>query len=154
MIYIIEMITRKNNYLPIEDGVAQIKAGKMAFHYDLEAMYGIIKNNFTDHEICDLSSVAFFRPFPAGLVVKQGTAYKELFRLAIQPLIEAGIADMEKFKYFTKKPTCTRSSVEVHPVALDIVTAPILLFLAGCVAGVSIIIAELIIHKILKRMDN
>lgn len=149
-----ELIEKKGNRLDVDEGVERIRQGRMAFHHDSEALYGLIVDSFNDHEICDLAAVSFFRPFPCGMQVAKKSAYRELFFMGLQPMIESGVADMERLKYFTPKPKCVKSEVEVVPVEFDTVTAPILVIVAGMVASLLVLGVEIAVDKILHKLHN
>lgn len=152
MTYIFEeRIEKKGNRFEVEDGVRRIQQGTLAFHHDEEALYGFVKPTFTDHEICDLATVAFFRPFPCGLQVDKTTGYRELFVLGLQPIIESGVTNMERLKYYTSKPKCIKSQVEVNPVDFDTITVPLLIMAVGTMASFCILILEKIVHRIANK---
>lgn len=62
-----ELIEKKGNRFEVDEGVKRIQQGSFAFHHDSEALYGVVTNSFNDHEICDLSAVFYFKPFPCGV---------------------------------------------------------------------------------------
>ena len=148
-----ERIVNRGNQFEVEDGVARIKDGSMAFHHDSEGMYGYIVGNFTDKEICDLTSVSYFRPFPAAMTTGKGSAYRELFNLVLQQcIIESGVVKKEHIKYFTPRPECIKSNVEVFPVAIDTVTAPLLIFLiCGVLGSLVVLLIEVVVYKCTHR---
>lgn len=146
-----EMIEKKGNRFEVDEGVRRIKQGKTAFHHDAESMYGEIAKSFTDHEICDLSTVSFFRPFPCGMQVAKRSAYRELFFSGLQPIIESGIADMERLKFFTTKPKCVKSEVEVVPVEMETVVVPIMVIGVGFVASVIVLAVEVAFKRLQGR---
>lgn len=146
-----EKIEKRNNRMDVEEGVQRIKRGHFAYHHDSEALYGVIVQSFSDHEICDLSTVAFFRPFPACMQTAKGGPFRELFMMGLQPMIESGVADMERLKYFTSKPKCDKSQVEVVPVAFDTVTVPMFIIVAGVVASLLVLAVELGYHRFAEK---
>lgn len=146
-----EKIEKRKNRMEVEEGVRRIQRGNFAFHHDSEALYGTVVQTFSDHEICDLSTVAFFRPFPTCMQTAKRSAYRELFLLGLQPIIESGIAEMERLKFFTLKPKCDKSQVEVVPVAFDTVTVPMFVIVGGVIASAIVLALELFYHRFSKK---
>lgn len=155
MAYIFEeMIVKKGNQMDVDEGVRRIKQGKLAYHHDSEALYGLIVKSFEDHEICSLASVAFFRPFPCGMQVAKKSAYRELFFLGLQPMMESGVANKERLKYFRPKPKCLRSDVRVVSVELETIFIPIMVMGAGVIASLLILVIEILVDKVIQRFKK
>lgn len=142
-----ELIEKKGNRMDVDEGIERIRRGKFAYHHDAEALYGLVDNSFNDHEICDLSAIGFFRPFPCGIQVAKGSSYREFFVLGLQLIIESGINDMERLKYFTSKPKCVKSQVEVTPVEIDTIWVPMWVLGIGMVVSLMVLMMEILVDK-------
>lgn len=145
-----ELIEKRGNRMDVEEAVERIQRGNFAYHHDGEALYGIM-NGFNEQEICDLATVSFFRPFPCGMQVTKRSALRELFFMGLQPIMESGVADVERFKYFTPKPRCVKSQVEVVPVAFDTITVPYLVLVSGVIASLIILALEKLLHRLVNK---
>lgn len=147
-----DLIVAKKNFFDVQEGVMRIKSGKMAYHHEEEGMYGYVVNLFNEHEICDLSTVAFGSSAPAGMVIKKGSSYRELFNIGLLRLLEYGVIDKEHTKSYTKKPRCTRSLVEMNPVEFITVIAPLFILGLGFLVGSGIFIVEIVVHQYQERV--
>lgn len=144
-----QFIEKKNNRFDTVEAVQKVQQGHMAIHHDAESMYGEVVKSFTDRQICDLTTVSFYRPFQCGLQVPKKSPYRELFILGLQPMIESGVVGVERLQFFTPKPKCVKSEVEVMPVTFHTITVPILVLCAGVLGSLLVLIAEIFVHTVL-----
>lgn len=147
---IYNQILKKGNLLDEETGVELVKSGKMAYHHDPQSLYGIIKATFSDQEICELTEIAYFSPFPECFAFQKGSPYRELFNIGLERLIESGILKKERQKYFPVKPQCS-PKIEVIPVDISRTFSPFLVLGFGMITCLFVLAAELIVKRLNRK---
>lgn len=59
-------------------GLAMVKKGGFAFHVDIATAYKIIRETFTEKEICELTEIQLFPPQRMVAIVQKRSPFRKL----------------------------------------------------------------------------
>ncbi|XP_055701715.1 glutamate receptor ionotropic, delta-2-like [Phlebotomus papatasi] len=155
-----ERVKKQNNFFEPSKGVKMIKEGGFAFHFDVESIYEEVVKTFTESEICDLQvsafsffigytnrsyekQITFLRVIDTCAFVRKTSPYHQLISVLTMKLIEGGVVQNERIKWFASRPKCYSSRVDVVPVDIEQVITPIIIILFALVVSVLILTAEI-----------
>ncbi|XP_055685667.1 uncharacterized protein LOC129791532 [Lutzomyia longipalpis] len=98
------------NFLRPDVGMPKVKKGGYAFHIDVSAAYKIIRDTFTEREICDLVEIDLFPSYSFMMIsmVRKGSPYRKMMIYGMRKTVETGVAYRTKDFYQTPQPKCTR----------------------------------------------
>nr|AQN78502.1 ionotropic receptor 75u [Meteorus pulchricornis] len=94
-------------WMPLNEGIQQLRMGLFAFHGDSSCGYEIIQQTFEEHEKCGIHEIDYLKVLDPMLVIKRNSPYREIFRVGAQWVRETGLQKRDAPKLFTEKPICT-----------------------------------------------
>jgi hypothetical protein len=112
----------KGNYLSVDDGINQLQKGNFAFQVDTSYAYRLIKEKFTDDEICELHEVLLFPKRPLCMTTAKHSPFREMFRIQFLRFIENGIISYHNSKWQEKKQKCVKSITKIKAVDIESVS--------------------------------
>ncbi|XP_053670013.1 ionotropic receptor 75a-like [Anopheles nili] len=142
-LYHARILPNKDGFQHISAGLTLVKQGGHAFHCDIAYGNHIIIETFTEKEICELHYIQLYPSRAINIPMAKGSPLKELFKLNLQIIREAGILAYQQSRYYSLQPKCIRDNLHTERVELfDILTALELLGI-GAMLSVVILLAEI-----------
>jgi len=138
------------NFFNVNEGLRKMQAGGFAFHVDTSYAYRMIKQQFSDQEICELHEMLLFPIRPLAAIVQKNSPYKELFTVELQRLIESGIVSFYNTKWQAVKPKCMKSITTVKAVGIEPTVWIFMLLAAAIFVSAVTVIIEIIYWKCTK----
>ncbi|KAJ8955120.1 hypothetical protein NQ318_009013 [Aromia moschata] len=81
---------KKDNFMPIEEGVRKMRKGLFAFHMETGSGYKIVSETFQEGEKCGLKEIQFLQVIDPWFVVRKNSTYKELIKIGEDEAAVAG----------------------------------------------------------------
>lgn len=136
-----------HNYFDVNHGLQLMKEGGFAFHVDTSYAYRLIRESFSEEEICELHEMLLFPIRPLLVTVAKDSPFREFLTIALQRLIEKGIVDHQTRNWSELKPKCERSITKIKAVDID-QASPILILLAvATILSFLILSCEILYYK-------
>ncbi|XP_059614923.1 ionotropic receptor 75a-like [Phlebotomus argentipes] len=140
---------KKNNEMVYQwfhaaDGLTRTKKGGFAFHVDVASAYKIIRETFTEKEICELSEIQLFPPGLMMSMVQKNSPYRKMVTYGLRKVVETGLLYRERHFWHAQQPKCTR---QIHSadliVGLDALTSAFALLMFGIGLSICLLCIEL-----------
>nr|XP_029730366.1 uncharacterized protein LOC115267489 [Aedes albopictus] len=141
----------ESHFLPAADGLAEVKAGGYAFHVAVSAGYKIIRETFSEREVCELAEIDMFPKSAQWMVaiVQKNSPYRDVITYGLRRLNEAGIMDHQRHVWQEPKPKCVRKMAPTDLiVGLDSVYSAFILLLAGVLVSIGLLLIEILHHQL------
>ncbi|KAJ8717657.1 hypothetical protein PYW07_005587 [Mythimna separata] len=135
----------------LADGVERIRKGLFALHSVAEPVYRQIEATFLESEKCDIATVDYLVTFDSFTPVRKGSPYLELIRVVHKQIRESGIQSAVRKRYLVSKPHCTTKMSSFSSVGLMDMRPVLILMLYGVAVSVTIVIGEIVLHKLINR---
>lgn len=139
-------IAKQKILVNITAGLDLIQKGGFAVQVDISYADRMIKEQFSEDEICELNGIMLFKKRYLFPMTVKHSPFGEFFRLGLRRLLEKGILDYHIQKW-ASKPKCVTSITKTKSV--DIYqAAPVFFLLAfATIASFAILIVEVIYFK-------
>ncbi|KAJ8910867.1 hypothetical protein NQ315_010814 [Exocentrus adspersus] len=137
---------QKPNFMTALEGIKRVQQGSFAFHIELSTGYKLVNEIFQENEKCSLKEIEYINLIPPWLAVRKNSTYKEIFKVGLKKIHEAGIQHRENSKIYTKRPVCHTKGSNFGSVGLIDCYAAFLIF--GIGLGCSVIL--MILEKLVK----
>ncbi|EAT37087.1 AAEL010880-PA [Aedes aegypti] len=141
----------ESHFLNAADGLALVKAGGYAFHVAVSAGYKIIRETFSEREVCELAEIDMFPKSAQWMVaiVQKNSPYRDVITYGLRRLNEAGIMDHQRHVWQEPKPKCVRKMAPTDLiVGLDSVYSAFILLLAGALVSIGLLLIEILHHQL------
>nr|QZH55078.1 ionotropic receptor 64a [Achelura yunnanensis] len=143
------------NFLEPHNGMRLVKQGGFAYHVDSSLAYRIMRETFTEREICDIQEVSMFQTLKMGILLKKNSPYKDLFAHGIRKIFEAGLAHRLKSVWDEPRPACVRTrDSSIFSVSIMEVSSVLLVLLIGYGLAVVILFIEIVMYKTTKKVKT
>uniref|UniRef100_A0A6P7FKM0 Ionotropic receptor 75a-like isoform X1 n=1 Tax=Diabrotica virgifera virgifera TaxID=50390 RepID=A0A6P7FKM0_DIAVI len=137
----------KNQFMPLKEGIANIRKGLFAFHTETGPGYKLIEETFEESEKCGLQEIKYLEVIDPWLAIQKNSSYKQLLQMCYRKLLESGIQKREVSLIYTKRPVCISRGSSFISVSLVDCYSAIVVLAGGVVASVIIWILEVLSHK-------
>lgn len=127
----------------VTEGIARVQRGGYAFQCDTAYAYPIMKQKFTDKEICDLQEILLNPLRPVHIPLQKGSPFKEMFRVTLRKVVETANVGYQQKNFFSDKPKCDRNDLETVAVDLDHLLMLFYILIGGMVISFAFLILEL-----------
>lgn len=77
--YLIDKKFDSHSFMKTEEGFRMVQNGMFAFHCDANTGIPIIRNTFTDRQICNLNVLQFRRETLQSLVIAKNSPFHDIF---------------------------------------------------------------------------
>ncbi|XP_055527122.1 uncharacterized protein LOC129719748 [Wyeomyia smithii] len=141
----------ESHYLNAADGLALVKAGGYAFHVAISAGYKIIRETFSELEVCELAEIDMFPRSAQWMVaiVQKNSPYRDVITYGLRRLNEAGIMDHQRHVWQEPKPKCVRKIAPTDLiVGMDSVYSAFILLFAGSLLSAGLLLIEILHHRL------
>ncbi|XP_058823904.1 ionotropic receptor 75a-like [Topomyia yanbarensis] len=143
----IEMFTRKimrstEKPTNITHGLELIRKGGYAIQCDTGYTYPIIKDTFTDDEICDLQEILISPHRPLHIPLEKGSPLKQYFRVTLRKLIESGSGGYYNREYFSQKPLCPNDALKTMQIDIQQVASSFAFLALAMVVSLMLVVLE------------
>ncbi|XP_055604990.1 ionotropic receptor 75a-like [Uranotaenia lowii] len=132
-----KVIPNEFGFVNMSTGMQLAKHGGTAFHCDVSYGYTWIKHTFSDSQICELQEVTLFPYRPLHLILPRNSPLRDTFRITLQRLLETGVAQYHRRKYYMEKPRCTTNSNSASEVTFNDIESLYRMLAMGIVLGLS-----------------
>ncbi|XP_065075518.1 uncharacterized protein Ir64a [Ochlerotatus camptorhynchus] len=132
------------------DGLGLVKMGGNAFHVAISAGYKIIRETFSEREVCELAEIDMFPKSSQWMVaiVQKNSPYRDVITYGLRRLNEAGIMDHQRHVWQEPKPKCVRKMAATDLiVGMDSVYSAFILLLTGAVVSIGLLLIEILHHQ-------
>ncbi|XP_044727978.1 ionotropic receptor 75a-like [Chrysoperla carnea] len=142
--YTIDWLTVIPRIWPVREGVEKIQKGGKAFHVTLNNAYKLIRETWSEREICELQAIKLRDTKTVFTILHKQSNYRNIFNIAIIRQFEHGIMNCHIRRWQFKKPDCllSLSSAVFHVSFQDIYFALIILVLGWIFSLISLIIEQ------------
>ncbi|XP_055623222.1 uncharacterized protein LOC129766660 [Toxorhynchites rutilus septentrionalis] len=133
------------------DGLRLVRGGGYAFHVAITAGYKIIRETFSEREVCDLAEIDMFPVSAQWMVaiVQKNSPYRDVITYGLRRLNEAGIMDHQRRVWQEPKPKCVRKIAPTDLiVGMNSVYSAFILLLGGLLLSVGLLLIEILHHKL------
>ncbi|XP_058835189.1 uncharacterized protein LOC131692250 isoform X2 [Topomyia yanbarensis] len=141
----------ESHFLNATDGLKLVKAGGYAFHVAISAGYKIIRDSFSELEVCELTEIDMFPSSSQWMVaiVQKNSPYRDVITYGLRRLNEAGIMDHQRHVWQEPKPKCVRKIAPTDLiVGMDSVYSAFILLLAGSMMSAGLLLIEILHHRL------
>ncbi|XP_049536618.1 glutamate receptor ionotropic, delta-2-like [Anopheles darlingi] len=135
---------RPFDQMNITEGIFLIKSSRKALLCDDQRGYEEVNALFTDYDRCRLQEIALFPETPLHLALPKGSPYKDLFHVTLLKIIEHGVMQYERRRWFTDKPGCAINEVKMPELNLDQTASVFLLLLIGVIGSLVVLSLEIL----------
>lgn len=140
-------IEKDENFLGILEGLKLTKQGGFAFQVDTSYAYRLIRETFTDEEICELNEILLFPVRPLSSAVAKDSPFREFFVIALQRMIESGVVDYWSHRWSGKKLRGSKSDSDIKAVSMGQASTVFILLAVAIVASFMILAVEILHFK-------
>ncbi|XP_061384054.1 ionotropic receptor 75a-like [Danaus plexippus] len=143
------------NFFTPEYGMVLVKRGDFAFHVDSVTAYRIMRQTFSEREICDAHEIQLFPPQNMVAALPKNSPYKEHVTIGIRKIYEAGLMHRLKSVWDEPKPPCVRTpDASIFSVNIREFSMALVLLAFGIALSVAILIGEMIFYTTnMKRIE-
>ncbi|XP_062565502.1 ionotropic receptor 75a-like [Armigeres subalbatus] len=138
-----KILNGEDNFMNVTEGIARVQRGGYAFQCDTAYAYPIMKQKFTDKEICDLQEILLNPLRPVHIPLQKGSPFKEMFRVTLRKVVETANVGYQQKNFFSDKPKCDRNDLETVAVDLDHLLMLFYILIGGMVVSFAFLILEL-----------
>uniref|UniRef100_A0A182FEP4 Ionotropic receptor 75a N-terminal domain-containing protein n=1 Tax=Anopheles albimanus TaxID=7167 RepID=A0A182FEP4_ANOAL len=141
----------ESHFLAAADGLQLVRAGGYAFHVAISAAYHIIRETFSEREICELSEIDMFPVSSQWMIaiVQKNSPYRDVITYGLRRLNEAGLMQRQRRVWQEPKPKCVRQIAPTDLiVGLDAVVSAFVLLIAGAILSTGLLIIELLYSRL------
>ncbi|CAK1550720.1 unnamed protein product [Leptosia nina] len=139
----------ENNFYPPLEGMRLVKRGGFAFHVDTIIAYPMMRDFFTEAEICEVQEVYMIPPQKMGAILQKGSPYREHVSYGIRKMFETGIMSRLKSMWDEPKPPCIRTpNTKAFSVNIREFSTAIIILLVGMVFSVTILLVEVVTFRL------
>nr|AMM70645.1 ionotropic receptor 64a [Heliconius melpomene rosina] len=144
-----KIVTGKEyNFFKPDHGMRLVKAGGFAYHIDSIIGYRIMRNTFTEREICDAHEIYLYPPQKMAVTLQKNSPYREHVVIGIQKIYESGLMYRLKSVWDEPKPQCVHTpDSSVFSVSLREFSSVLIMLALGMVLSVSILFLEIIVGR-------
>ncbi|XP_058828564.1 ionotropic receptor 75a-like [Topomyia yanbarensis] len=139
------------NFIPLEQGIDQIRQGLYAFHVEQGVGYKVISETYQEDEKCGLQEIQYLQVIDPYYAIQKNSSFKEHVKIGLFRLNEHGIQYRENANLYTKKPKCTGGGGKFVPVSLVDTEPAILVIVWGAGLSALLFVVEMIWVQIFKR---
>ncbi|KAK3877043.1 hypothetical protein Pcinc_018222 [Petrolisthes cinctipes] len=136
-----------------EEGVAAVKTKNFAYFEDNSWLEFAVADDLAEFGECRMTVVRdIFFSTRFGIILQDGATYKDAFTLEILQIIQSGLMDAWKKKFWPKSHCIGASSSSSHrqplrPLNLLDLGGTMILELGGLVLGAFVFIVEVLLHR-------
>ncbi|XP_021710131.1 glutamate [NMDA] receptor subunit 1 [Aedes aegypti] len=146
-----KILNGEDNFVNITQGLELVKRGGFAFQCDTAYAYPLMKESFTDKEVCDIQEIMYNRLRPLNLPLRKGSQFKQLFRITLRKVMETGNGAYQNKYFFSKKLICDKNYIKTVSVDLDHLLVLFGSLLGGMAGSFVIMLLEIGYVKVRKR---
>ncbi|XP_053686713.1 uncharacterized protein LOC128736261 [Sabethes cyaneus] len=149
-------LQNESHFLNAADGLGLVKAGGYAFHVAISAGYKIIRETFSELEVCELAEIDMFPRSAQWMVaiVQKNSPYRDVITYGLRRLNEAGIMDHQRHVWQEPKPKCVRKIAPTDLiVGMDSVYSAFILLFAGSLLSAGLLLIEILHHRLLRLLE-
>ncbi|XP_063697947.1 glutamate [NMDA] receptor subunit 1-like [Culicoides brevitarsis] len=137
------------HYVDFDEGMRMIRRGK-AFHVQDAQAYKVIKDTFTEMEICDLIEINLMPQYIKKLqmIVQKVSPFRKILAYSNRRITEHGIMARERRFWRSPKPKCVRQiHKEDFQVRVEFIYSVLIFLSAGYVISCAILLLEIYFVK-------
>ncbi|XP_046384917.1 uncharacterized protein LOC124155243 [Ischnura elegans] len=138
-------------FFSMEEGISKIRGGLFAFHVELGSGYEVIRETFTEDEMCSLQEVNIMPKTNVWLIMRKNSPYKKIFIYALTKVIEFGLSNREENRWVSKKPECNKRHLNFEGVGLIDIRHALLMFGVGFSLSWIFLCSEIMLNRRQKR---
>ncbi|XP_055610964.1 uncharacterized protein LOC129757700 [Uranotaenia lowii] len=151
--------TRQNesHFSNAAEGLRLVKSGGYAFHVAISAAYKIIRETFSEQDVCELTEIDMFPIYAQWMVaiVQKNSPYRDVITYGLRRLNEAGIMDHQRKVWQEPKPKCVREMAPTDLiVGMDGVYSAFILLFAGSLLSGGLLLIEILHRQLLATTGN
>ncbi|XP_039430476.1 ionotropic receptor 75a-like [Culex pipiens pallens] len=135
-------------FINVSLGVDLIKRGKHAFHCDTSYVNTWIMESFSDYEQCELQEIETYPTRPLQIVIPKGSPLKEPFRVSIRLMMDTGLVQYYRRKFFMKRPPCSTDSFATVKVGFWDIAGLYWLLVAGFTMSAFVLAVEILEFRV------
>nr|AXF48841.1 ionotropic receptor IR10 [Lobesia botrana] len=143
----------KPKFYNLVDGILELQKKPFAFNCVLGTGYRVIEKYFYEHEKCGLQEIQYIQIQNPYQAVKRGSPYREIFKIGLLRNAEHGLNDRTNRIMLSKKPVCLVRGGSFVSVSLVDCYPIFLLLMYGMILGQVLLLAELIHHRRMKKVE-
>ncbi|XP_055903391.1 ionotropic receptor 75a-like [Eupeodes corollae] len=129
-----------------KDGIFKVRDGGYAYHSEASTSYYMVEKYYEQHELCDLNEVKLRTESTLNIMMAKNSSYKELVRLSMMRMREAGVLSKHRRHWMKTKLNCFSNNILIN-VGLEY-TGPLFAFLGlTYIVTVIILLFEVGYHK-------
>nr|CAD7409507.1 unnamed protein product [Timema cristinae] len=134
-------------FIKLEEGVAKVKKGMFAFHFEVGTGYKLVSETFEEDEKCGLTRIPYIQVVDAYLVIQKRSVYKEIISVAFRKLQERGFQSWAWNRFYTKKPECISRGSSFMSVGLIDCYPAMLVLVYGAMCSIGVLVLEILVYK-------
>ncbi|XP_050094104.1 ionotropic receptor 75a-like [Anopheles aquasalis] len=141
----------ESHFLAAADGLQLVRAGGYAFHVAISAAYRIIRETFSEREICELSEIDMFPVSSQWMIaiVQKNSPYRDVITYGLRRLNEAGLMQRQRRVWQEPKPKCVRQIAPTDLiVGLNAVVSAFVLLIVGATLSTVLLIVEILYSRL------
>ncbi|XP_055634911.1 ionotropic receptor 75a-like isoform X2 [Toxorhynchites rutilus septentrionalis] len=143
-----KVLPNKFGFVNISTGIELVKRGGYAFHCDLSYGNTWIMETFEEREICQLQELVLYPFRPLHIVVPKGSPLKELFTVTLRKLLETGLAQYYRRKFYVDRPQCMTRHFASGAISFLDISSLYWMLAAGCALAKLILTLEVIVSRV------
>ncbi|KAL3269443.1 hypothetical protein HHI36_008513 [Cryptolaemus montrouzieri] len=137
--------------MTLNEGVEKMRTEFFAFHTEQTSAYKVVADTFQESEKCKLQEIQFVNLVEPWIIATKNHTYKELLKISLSHLREAGFYNAERKRIFKEKPKCTSKTSSFVSAGIIDIYAAFLFFAVGLLISFGLFLTELLIKKYSQR---
>nr|AOE47995.1 putative ionotropic receptor IR75q.2 [Athetis lepigone] len=134
-------------FMPMDEGVLQIRKGLFAFHMETGVGYKIVGKYFNEGEKCGLREIQYLQVIDPWLAVRKDTPFREMFKIGTKRIQEHGLQYRENRLMYEKRPKCSGGGSNFVSVSMVDCYPALLILSYGAIVALFLLALEILNDK-------
>ncbi|CAH0724246.1 unnamed protein product, partial [Brenthis ino] len=136
------------NFFKPDYGMQLVKAGGFAYHVDSVSAYRIMRETFSEREICDVHEIYLYPPQGMAAALQKNSPYREHVVIGIRKIYESGLMYRLKSVWDEPKPPCVHTpDSSIFSISLREFSSALIILALGMLISIVILLGENFVHR-------